>query len=934
MQTEAWTLRSDGFVLYDGLTVANPAIEQHEFVESIEPWMSRYPLADYTKTEATSIEPPNLKDPSRRIIAIQAQKGMGKSKAIRKSVQTLPDDATILVITFRRSLAWSSAHLLGRDSSIYQEELQSSLYETAQPVLTVVVNSLGRCKGEWEYVIIDEVVSVVDSICSSTIDPARRITILGTLGRLLEAAKCVVIADAALESATVDFILCAAGLRYSLGSELLVTDYTHRNHSDYIFRPMHNLDSWLDVLDSEVASGKNVVIPCMTKNMALNLSRRFKDSGYTTQCYVAGMDPKLLSTHMGNVHEHWTRVQVLIFSPVITAGVSYELDHFDTCFLYAMPGLGTPRSAMQMISRVRNYRNRRVYVYIHRCTRYDTPLEPIPSDPEPIEDAPEDDVASSSRFIVNKSLDIIDWITERDEVRARRAFAYDLFSMVVFTGASICFDGRINTIPDDVLERARANIENSRIITDASRRPPEQFGRDSLTRASMSLNHRQLESEAAVPTGIISATTMRAMPALPEWVEPEICTIWSRYLLLCVARLITNLWSTDVDVGGNPLSSRGSILPGRIIYWPVLNLHKATCSREEDVLRPVARYRRQIYDRVHSTDPDTAHNMEGKLACWVDANVRTTIDATTLANIGSEAPDCGGVDKAIYEILNNMFPRNSGWVAFMPDATSSGLSGAIDFIYGNGSSVVMCMVDTGVLNIPTSVQLLNLMSYAALYRARAGLTPQMMVLIKGGRAICIDSFEADKLDLLWTKLASQHAVLNGAPWHPSVCSFNIQAMGDMVRRIEFGDGEEIVERAPRAGLTPVQLRRAFDKFQEAMSRRSHLACWSCKSGLRALYQSLGHLRDEALRSSFIQIVRRVVDLSPYDGADQTNFWLPGDETNAGPELKDLSDLYSRVLDAGLMVDGSGDWPVGLLYDPPQRLGEILPGSELIAWLVN
>ncbi len=933
MQTEAWTLRNDGFILYDGLTVANPAIQQHELEESIEPWMSRYPLASYDKTRADSITPPDLLGATKRILAIQAQKGMGKSKAIREAVRKLPDDATILVITFRRSLAWSSAHLLGRDSSIYQEELQSSLYETAQPVLTVVINSLARCKGEWDYVIIDEVVSVVDAICSSTIDPARRISILSTLGRLLDAAKRIVIADAALEPATTDFILCSAGMRYTLGSELSVTDYTHRNHSDYVFRPMHTLDAWLDVLDGEVASGRNVVIPCMTKNMALSLSRRFKDSGYVTQCYVAGMDPNILSTHMGNVHEHWTRVQVLIFSPVITAGVSYELDHFDTCFLYAMPGLGTPRSAMQMVSRVRNYRSKRVYVYIHRCPRYDTPLEPIPSDPEPVENDGDDATSTTPRSIVNQSLDIIDWIAERDEVRARRAFAYDLFAMVVFTGASIRFDARINIIPADIMERANANIQASRALTDASKRPPEQFGRDSLTRASMSLNHRQLEFEGSVPTGVISATTMRAMPSLPEWVGPETSRVWSKYLLRCVARLITNIWATDIEAGSNPLTSRGSVLPGRRIHWPVLDLHMATCSRDEDVLRPVARYRRAIHERVHSTDVDTAHDPIAKLACWVDANITGAIDATSLANIGTEPPDCGGMDKAIYDILINLFPRNSGWVALLPQASSSGLSGAIDFIYGNGSSVVLCMIDTGILNVPTSVQLLNLMSYAALYRARAGLTPQMMVLIKGGRAICIDSFEAEKLDQLWTRLASQHAVLTGT-WRPSVCSFSIQSMGDMVRQIEFSDGETIAERAPRAGLIPDQLRRAVTKLFDAQAAQQHLVAWSIKSGLRALYQNLSHTRDEAMRSRFIQLVRQIVDLAPYDGADQVNYWLPGDKRDTGPELSDLAGLYSRVLDYGLMVDGSADWPMGIMYDPPQRLGEILPGAELISWLVN
>ena len=115
--------------------------------------------------------------------------------------------------------------------------------------------------------------------------------------------------------------------------------------------------------------------------MAVTVTKRYQSKRVKLLCYVSGMDPNKLAEHMSKVHDNWVKVQMVVFSPVITAGISFELDHFDYCFLYAFPGLGTPRSEMQMVSRVRNYTSKRVYLYIHRAKRYVLPNIDLPTHP-------------------------------------------------------------------------------------------------------------------------------------------------------------------------------------------------------------------------------------------------------------------------------------------------------------------------------------------------------------------------------------------------------------------------------------------------------------------------------------------------------------------------------------------------------------------------
>lgn len=33
--------------------------------------------------------------------------------------------------------------------------------------------------------------------------------------------------------------------------------------------------------------------------------------------------------HFKDVHQHWTNYQVILYSPTLTAGVSFELEYFD-----------------------------------------------------------------------------------------------------------------------------------------------------------------------------------------------------------------------------------------------------------------------------------------------------------------------------------------------------------------------------------------------------------------------------------------------------------------------------------------------------------------------------------------------------------------------------------------------------------------------------
>jgi hypothetical protein len=312
---------------------------------------------------------------------VAAHKGMGKSKAIRASVRDLAElcegagqrRPTVLNVTFRRSLArGAAADFPG--GTVYLDEEEAQLDAARHPVLTVLINSLGRVRpvakgaraASYEVVILDEWVSILEMLGGDLLDGAARLEILRRLMEVLRLARAVVVSDALLDEASMRVLAVLLGGR---GPRVRLIHYTHPIHADHSFLAYGSEREWEAALLSAVATGGRVVVPCMTKAAALRLGQRLSASAPSRNVlvYVAGGERDLQSD-MEQIHRVWAEADVLVYSPVITAGCSFEVrGHFSECFLYAYQGTASPRSALQMVFRVRDLAARRIHVWVARA---------------------------------------------------------------------------------------------------------------------------------------------------------------------------------------------------------------------------------------------------------------------------------------------------------------------------------------------------------------------------------------------------------------------------------------------------------------------------------------------------------------------------------------------------------------------------------------
>jgi hypothetical protein len=299
-------------------------------------------------------------------VFVQAGKGVGKSKQIRAWCQAQPARTSIVSVTFRRSLARGVSIKLGPASMSYLDRgLPARINQQTTPRLTILFNSIWKVDADaaFDVVVMDEAVSVLEMAGSELMDEEKRADCCSRLAHLLSRARVVIAADAMFDACS---LACLARLSPAPRHVLLVP----RGVRDaYTFVWYANEARLQESLSKELAKRCKVAIACMTKATAQKLHDLVRSSfpDMNVLLYTANGTYDM-AMHMANIDLLWSDADVLLFSPVITAGCSFERDHFDHMYLFGFCGTCGVRSAIQMTARVRAIRSKTVHVCIERYT--------------------------------------------------------------------------------------------------------------------------------------------------------------------------------------------------------------------------------------------------------------------------------------------------------------------------------------------------------------------------------------------------------------------------------------------------------------------------------------------------------------------------------------------------------------------------------------
>ena len=117
------------------------------------------------------------------------------------------------------------------------------------------------------------------------------------------------------------------------------------------------------LLYEHLDANKKIIMPCMSEAAAIYYEDAIKQKypKLSVQKYTGktGQEEK---AKLKNIVEEWSQLDVIIYTPTIEAGVSFDVERFDIIFGIIADNVASQRSYFQMMSRVRQFKDDNIYL--------------------------------------------------------------------------------------------------------------------------------------------------------------------------------------------------------------------------------------------------------------------------------------------------------------------------------------------------------------------------------------------------------------------------------------------------------------------------------------------------------------------------------------------------------------------------------------------
>ncbi len=294
-----------------------------------------------------------------KTLVVKAQMKVGKTKTLHKYVNTYFNESSIIrFISFRQTFS-NNIHSLFDDFELYSNIKGNISINTKR--LIIQVESLYRLEldetNTIDLLILDEIESIFNQLGSGlhknfNASFAMFLWLLGT-------SKHVICMDANISDRTYNILS-----KFRKGPI-----HYHYNKwqtaKDDKFYVTIDKNVWLSQLCSKLKEDKKIVIPTNSITEAKTCEVLIKELYPNKKIKIFSSELKYSEKQLyfNNVHKYWSELDILIYTPTCSAGVSYELEHFDVVFGYFCNSSCDVETCRQMLYRVRNIKTKEYYIY-------------------------------------------------------------------------------------------------------------------------------------------------------------------------------------------------------------------------------------------------------------------------------------------------------------------------------------------------------------------------------------------------------------------------------------------------------------------------------------------------------------------------------------------------------------------------------------------
>ena len=285
------------------------------------------------------------------IIAIKSCMMTGKTYALPKLFEGL---SSIVVVYFRITL---SKELLRKWKSlgfVLYSDLKGDIDLTKTPRVIIQIDSIYRLQGKTDLLVLDEIESTYTHLCAfKQIDHTK---CFNTLMDYITHSPKVLLADANLSDETVN-VLAKERI-----DRCVKISNTYKSFSHLKAEFTTDKDSFNELIIQLLRMNKRIVIPTNSKSYSIRIQEIIQHLFPDLKTLLINSDTDKETRADEICTEHWKELDVLIYTPTIVAGVSFDEHHFHACCAYFINKSCNAEMSSQMLHRVRHLQDNQLYI--------------------------------------------------------------------------------------------------------------------------------------------------------------------------------------------------------------------------------------------------------------------------------------------------------------------------------------------------------------------------------------------------------------------------------------------------------------------------------------------------------------------------------------------------------------------------------------------
>jgi hypothetical protein len=343
---------------------ADKAIERS--IKGKDLYAQKLQFDDLLATQKNVYEEPTLGELElSHTLIVHAMMKMGKTKALREYINKhFPDGLRKQVIRFVSFRQTFSGNIKEKfpDFTLYSD-VKGPL---DQPKLIVQVESLHRLDiqpgdEDPDLLILDECESIFEQFHAGL---TNNFECFSKFHYLLAQSKYVICMDANVGDRTFRILQAMRPGFASPSNGIVYHCNRYKNARDDRYYITGDKLNWLGILYSSLEADERIAVPMSSlteaKILVKNLIQKYPSKNIKLYSSETTMSEK--REHFSDVNKHWSQYDVLVYTPTVSAGVSFELKHFDKVFGYFTDQSCPIETCIQMIGRIRDVRDHKFYI--------------------------------------------------------------------------------------------------------------------------------------------------------------------------------------------------------------------------------------------------------------------------------------------------------------------------------------------------------------------------------------------------------------------------------------------------------------------------------------------------------------------------------------------------------------------------------------------